>query len=115
LEPWGRDALSNRYLLTWMFGFLRNVKPQVGFAMLWLAMAAGVEVLTVRQSGQGGQRHSALHEATVASNANRQAGKPAPQWVLRWFPRHRPGRCATPTHAVRLRPAHRGAASSCAT
>ncbi|HRK30836.1 MAG TPA: ABC transporter ATP-binding protein [Tepidisphaeraceae bacterium] len=43
--------LSNNQLLRWMFGFLAPVKWLVAFAIVWMLLQIGLEVLIVKQPG----------------------------------------------------------------
>ena len=48
--------ITDRYLLKWMFGFLRPVKGLAALACLYLTLAIGAEILTVRQTAEAVNR-----------------------------------------------------------
>lgn len=48
----GVPDVSNRFLLKWMFGFLRPVKGLTVLACLYLAMRIGAEIVAVRETAE---------------------------------------------------------------
>ncbi|MCS7069910.1 MAG: ABC transporter ATP-binding protein/permease, partial [Anaerolinea sp.] len=63
------STLSTAQLLRWMFGFLRPVKGLVFLAVLWLAVATALEVLTVKQPRDAINLIDQMRPGSVASSA----------------------------------------------
>ncbi|MBI4581677.1 MAG: ABC transporter ATP-binding protein, partial [Planctomycetes bacterium] len=54
-------SLTNWFLLKWMFGFLRPVKPLAALACLYLALWTGAEVTSVRFTAEAVNRIKDIH------------------------------------------------------
>ncbi|MGH7215141.1 MAG: ABC transporter ATP-binding protein, partial [Tepidisphaeraceae bacterium] len=61
-------SLSNRDLLRWMFGFLKPVKGMAVLCCVYLAVAVGLEVLAVRQTGQAINRIEKLQVSDAVTH-----------------------------------------------
>jgi len=70
----GADELPARFLLRWMFGFLKPVRRNVILACCYLAAFCAVEVLTVRQGGNAVDDIKALQVARLAEPQPPPAG-----------------------------------------
>src|SRR5690606_706574 len=68
LELGGGPPVSNRFLLKWMFTFLRPVRGMVILSALFLAGYVGAEVLTVRQTAAAVNQIKALRSGDSAAS-----------------------------------------------